>query len=45
MTAGTRIEAKWIARFFTTQPGNLSRWPAGLVLAFPAAGARPGPRP
>ena len=24
---------------FTTRPGSLSHWPAGLVLAFPAAGA------
>lgn len=33
--AGARIGGVW---GFTTRPGSLSHWPAGLVLAFPAAG-------
>jgi 2,5-dihydroxypyridine 5,6-dioxygenase len=32
---GARIGGVW---GFTTRPGSLSHWPAGLVLAFPAAG-------
>ncbi len=33
---GARIGGVW---GFTAKPGSLSHWPAGLVLAFPAAGA------
>lgn len=33
---GARVGGVW---GFTTRPGSLSHWPAGLVLAFPAAGA------
>ncbi len=33
--AGARVGGVW---GFTTRPGSLSHWPAGLVLAFPAAG-------
>jgi 2,5-dihydroxypyridine 5,6-dioxygenase len=32
---GARVGGVW---GFTTRPGSLSHWPAGLVLAFPAAG-------
>jgi 2,5-dihydroxypyridine 5,6-dioxygenase len=32
--AGARVGGVW---GFTTKPGTLSHWPAGLVLAFPAA--------
>ena len=35
MLDGARIGGVW---GFTTRPGSLSHWPAGLVLAFPAAG-------
>ena len=34
--AGARIGGVW---GFTTKPGSLTHWPAGLVLAFPAAGS------
>ena len=34
--AGARIGGVW---GFTAKPGSLSHWPAGLVLAFPAAGS------
>ena len=34
--AGARVGGVW---GFTSKPGSLSHWPAGLVLAFPAAGA------
>ena len=34
--AGARVGGVW---GFTAKPGSLSHWPAGLVLAFPAAGA------
>ena len=34
--AGARVGGVW---GFTTRPGSLSHWPAGLVLAFPAAGS------
>ena len=34
--AGARVGGVW---GFTTKPGSLTHWPAGLVLAFPAAGA------
>ena len=34
--AGARIGGVW---GFTSKPGSLTHWPAGLVLAFPAAGA------
>ena len=34
--AGARVGGVW---GFTTKPGSLSHWPAGLVLAFPAAGS------
>jgi 2,5-dihydroxypyridine 5,6-dioxygenase len=37
--AGARIGGVW---GFTTRPGSLSHWPAGLVLAFPAAGTVQG---
>lgn len=37
--AGARIGGVW---GITTKPGSLSRWPAGLVLAFPAAGSITG---
>jgi 2,5-dihydroxypyridine 5,6-dioxygenase len=37
--AGARIGGVW---GFTTRPGTLSHWPAGLVLAFPAAGTVQG---
>jgi 2,5-dihydroxypyridine 5,6-dioxygenase len=37
--AGARVGGVW---GFTTRPGTLSHWPAGLVLAFPAAGAVQG---
>jgi 2,5-dihydroxypyridine 5,6-dioxygenase len=37
--AGARTAAVW---GFTTRPGTLSHWPAGLVLAFPAAGTVSG---
>ena len=33
---GARVGGVW---GFTTKPGSLSHWPAGLVLAFPAAGS------
>ncbi len=33
--AGARVGGVW---GFTTKPGTLTHWPAGLVLAFPAAG-------
>ena len=33
---GARIGGVW---GFTTKPGSLTHWPAGLVLAFPAAGS------
>lgn len=33
---GARVGGVW---GFTSRPGSLSHWPAGLVLAFPAAGA------
>ena len=34
--AGARVGGVW---GFTSRPGTLSHWPAGLVLAFPAAGS------
>ncbi|MDE2397145.1 MAG: peptidase M29 [Burkholderiales bacterium] len=34
--AGARVGGVW---GFTSKPGTLSHWPAGLVLAFPAAGS------
>ncbi len=34
--SGARIGGVW---GFTTKPGSLTHWPAGLVLAFPAAGS------
>ena len=34
--AGARVGGVW---GFTAKPGSLSHWPAGLVLAFPAAGS------
>jgi 2,5-dihydroxypyridine 5,6-dioxygenase len=34
--AGSRVGGVW---GFTTKPGTLTHWPAGLVLAFPAAGS------
>ena len=34
--AGARVGGVW---GFTTKPGSLAHWPAGLVLAFPAAGS------
>ena len=34
--AGARVGGVW---GFTTRPGTLAHWPAGLVLAFPAAGS------
>ena len=34
--AGARIGGVW---GFTSKPGTLTHWPAGLVLAFPAAGS------
>jgi 2,5-dihydroxypyridine 5,6-dioxygenase len=34
--ADARVGGVW---GFTTRPGSLSHWPAGLVLAFPAAGS------
>ena len=34
--AGARVGGVW---GFTTKPGSLTHWPAGLVLAFPAAGS------
>ena len=34
--AGARVGGVW---GFTARPGSLSHWPAGLVLAFPAAGS------
>lgn len=37
--AGARIGGVW---GFTAKPGSLSHWPAGLVLAFPAAGSVDG---
>ena len=37
--AGARIGGVW---GFTAKPGSLSHWPAGLVLAFPAAGSVSG---
>ncbi|MBL8331208.1 MAG: peptidase M29 [Rubrivivax sp.] len=37
--AGARVGGVW---GFSTRPGTLSHWPAGLVLAFPAAGAVQG---
>jgi 2,5-dihydroxypyridine 5,6-dioxygenase len=37
--AGARCAGVW---GFTTRPGSLSHWPAGLVLAFPAAGTVSG---
>jgi 2,5-dihydroxypyridine 5,6-dioxygenase len=36
---GARCAGVW---GFTTRPGSLSHWPAGLVLAFPAAGTVSG---
>ena len=36
---GARIGGVW---GFTTRPGSLTHWPAGLVLAFPAAGSVDG---
>lgn len=36
---GARIGGVW---GFTTRPGTLTHWPAGLVLAFPAAGSVSG---
>ena len=37
--AGSRIGGVW---GFTRKPGTLTHWPAGLVLAFPAAGSVSG---
>ena len=37
--AGARVGGVW---GFTTKPGTLTHWPAGLVLAFPAAGSVAG---
>ncbi len=37
--AGARVGGVW---GFTAKPGSLSHWPAGLVLAFPAAGTVSG---
>ena len=34
--AGARVGGVW---GFTSKPGSLTHWPAGLVLAFPAAGS------
>jgi 2,5-dihydroxypyridine 5,6-dioxygenase len=34
--SGARVGGVW---GFTTRPGSLTHWPAGLVLAFPAAGS------